>query len=73
MISLPGFNNANGHVAAIYVSAGTHIDVPLTLIDDMTITIPPAGTAAGTHGWFSDPLRKPAPALSTVEIFFLTR
>jgi GH35 family endo-1,4-beta-xylanase len=39
-ISLEGFNNSSGNVAAMYVANGNHvIDVPLTMLDDTTVTL----------------------------------
>lgn len=41
-ISLQGYDNSNGHAAAIYVSAGTHsIQSALRLLDNTTITVAP--------------------------------
>jgi GH35 family endo-1,4-beta-xylanase len=42
-ISLQGFNNTSGHVAAIYVASGSHqIDAAIVPLDNTTITVAPA-------------------------------
>jgi GH35 family endo-1,4-beta-xylanase len=44
-ITLQGYNNPNGHAAAIYVAAGSHtINSALTLLDNTTMTIAAAGS-----------------------------
>ena len=44
-ITLQGYNNSSGHVAAIYVSAGNPvINAPVSLADNTTITVGPVGS-----------------------------
>jgi GH35 family endo-1,4-beta-xylanase len=44
-ITLQGFNNASGHVAAVYVTVGNHtISAPLLMADNTTVTINPASS-----------------------------
>jgi autotransporter-associated beta strand protein len=51
-ISLQGYNDANGNVAAIYLNTGSHtINAPLTLLSNTTATVvPPAGTLSVSGG-----------------------